>query len=153
MWISEKAVSETWATWRITQTAAVAWLCLVSGRSPRTSALLQDPSSGAEIPRASPYLCCHPVFCALVTRALKQGLPLAPPLVLVSQMLPAMRTGTQPNISPDICKYLENPWATVWAIRNWDRAQSSVGSMRRTLLLLGYVDSLLSVRGTKVCWK
>lgn len=153
MWISKKAVSETRATWGIAQTAAVARLCLVGRRSPGTSALTQAPGSGAEVLRASLYLCCHPVFCTVITRALKQGLPLAPSALLINQMFPAVMSETQPNIPPDIRKHLESLWPIVWAIRNEERAKCSEGSRRRTLLLLGSVNSLLAVIDTRVCQK
>ena len=70
---------------------------------------MQAPSSQTEILRASLCLCCPPIFCALITRALKQGLPLALSLLLINQVFSAMMGQTQPNRSLDTCKHLENP--------------------------------------------
>lgn len=59
-------------------------VCLAGRRALLTPPQMWAPGSGTAIPRASLSLSCPPVSCALITGALKQGLPLAPSMLLVN---------------------------------------------------------------------
>lgn len=143
----KKAALETGATQQIKQMEVETQLCLLQRMSMHTSILLlvqgHNPWS-IPVPLLPSHLLCsdHKSFEAKFASC--------------SIIIAGEPNFASNEISLEICKHLENPWATGFQLKlqlqKW-RAQCSAEGTRGMLLCLGYLGSVLAVTGIRVCWK